>query len=576
MSRFGCTLKATVILTAMSFVSFPLMAQSDLKDGTYQASAEGKNGPVTVSVRVDKNKIDKVTVVKHNESRGISDPALNTIPKRVVETQSLNLDVVTGATLTSKAILEASAKALQKSGADIAPLLMPVVGKKAQDSQTKTQIVILGSGAAGMAAALSATENGATDVLLLEKMQMLGGSTGRSSGCILHATDERDKVNNFPADKLFEFWMGRSNGKADPQLIRKIADNSKATFEWVRNLGVNFTAFKPVYPGYQPLHLENPDPQGRFARTNGMLIVNALKDKASTQGLKVMTGTAGEKLLYENGKVVGVVAKRHDGSTVTVRSQAVILATGGFDRNLDMLRQYARPAVGMIAQTGEGNQGDGLRMGLDVGADTLFRYGKGGIITVKVDATADMPASFLYIDGQGKRFVNETAFYDDVGRAMADNASQRFFRVYDSADKTSGLEKAVKDGKALKAKSLKELAQKMRVDAVNFEKTVNRYNNLKEDVDFGKNPQLMKGIRKAPFYAVQAEPEVIGSFGGLKINTDGQVLKNGKPIVGLYAAGEVANGSLYDDSYSYTGTAIQTALSTGRFAGAHAAKSLKR
>ena len=185
-------------------------------------------------------------------------------------------------------------------------------------------------------------------------------------------------------------------------------------------------------------------------------------------------------------------------------------------------------------------------------------------------------ARIKIVDGKGNRFVSETAFYDDVGRAMADDNSQRFFRVYDSSEKTSGLDAAVAAGKALKADSLDELAFKMRIDAANFERTVARYNNLKEDVDFGKNPALLTGIRKAPFYAVQAEPEIIGTFGGLRINTDGQVLRGGKPIPGLYAAGEVANGGLYDDSYSYTGTAIQTALSTGRFAGEHAAKHLER
>ncbi len=116
----------------------------------------------------------------------------------------------------------------------------------------------------------------------------------------------------------------------------------------------------------------------------------------------------------------------------------------------------------------------------------------------------------------------------------------------------------------------------MRIDADNFAKTVTGYNNLTQDVDFGKASDLMKGIRKAPFYAVRAEPEVIGTFGGLRINTDGQVLRGGKSVAGLYSAGEVANGVLYDDSYSYTGTAIQTALSTGRFAGTHAAKTLKK
>lgn len=365
--------------------------------------------------------------------------------------------------------------------------------------------------------------------------------------------------------------MSRSNGKADPELIRKIAENSKATFEWVKNKGVHFNSFKPVYPGYPALHLENPDPKGGFARTNGMLIIKALEKDALAKGGKILTGTAGKDLIVENGKVVGVVAQKPDGGKLNIKSKAVVLATGGFDHNLELTRQYARPTVGILSQTGIGNEGDGLKMAQKLDADTKFNYGKGGIVTVKVNATANIAEPFVYIDGKGKRFVRETAFYDDAGRAMVDNASQRFFRVYDSSGNTEGLEAAVKSGLALKSDSLDELAHKMNVDKKNFRNTINRYNNLKEDVDFGNDSKLMRPILKAPFYAIQAEPEIIGTFGGLRINNDGQVLRNGQPIPGLYAAGEVANGTIYDDSYSYTGTAIQTALSTGKFAGKHAA-----
>lgn len=574
--HFHSAIKTSVVLTALSAFGLAAFAADGIKDGVYEGTAQGRNGPVTVALTVDGQKITDVKVKSHQESRGISDPAISLLPKAILEAQSVKVDSISGATLTSKAILSAAGEAMKKAGFNLALLTGTVAAKAGANTEKTADIVILGSGAAGMAAALSATENGAKNVLMLEKLQVLGGSTGRSSGCVIHATDESDEVNNFPAEKLYAYWMSRANNKGDAELLKKIAFNSKSTFEWVKNLGVNFTAFKPVYPGYEPLHLENPDPQGRFARTNGMLIVNALKAKALENGLQIITGTAGDKLIYENGKVVGVTAKRQDGSTVTVRSKAVILATGGYDHNLDFVRQYARPTIGMLTQTGPGNEGDGLRMGMALGADTVFHYGKGAIVTVAVAATADMPKSFLYVDGKGNRFVSETAFYDDVGRAMADDNSQRFFRVYDSSEKTSGLDAAVAAGKALKADSLDELAFKMRIDAANFERTVARYNNLKEDVDFGKNPALLTGIRKAPFYAVQAEPEIIGTFGGLKINTDGQVLRGGKPIPGLYAAGEVANGGLYDDSYSYTGTAIQTALSTGRFAGEHAAKHLER
>ena len=574
--HFHSAIKTSVVLTALSAFGLAAFAADGIKDGVYEGTAQGRNGPVTVALTVDGQKITNVKVKSHQESRGISDPAISLLPKAILEAQSVKVDSISGATLTSKAILSAAGEAMKKAGFDLALLSGTVAAKAGANTEKTADIVILGSGAAGMAAALSATENGAKNVVMLEKLQVLGGSTGRSSGCVIHATDKSDEVNNFPAEKLYAYWMSRANNKGDAELLKKIAFSSKSTFEWVKNLGVSFTAFKPVYPGYEPLHLENPDPQGRFARTNGMLIVNALKAKALENGLQIMTGTAGDKLIYENGKVVGVTAKRQDGSTVTVRSKAVILATGGYDHNLDFVRQYARPTIGMLTQTGPGNEGDGLRMGMALGADTVFHYGKGAIVTVAVAATADMPKSFLYVDGKGNRFVSETAFYDDVGRAMADDNSQRFFRVYDSSEKTSGLDAAVAAGKALKADSLDELAFKMRIDAANFERTVARYNNLKEDVDFGKNPALLTGIRKAPFYAVQAEPEIIGTFGGLRINTDGQVLRGGKPIPGLYAAGEVANGGLYDDSYSYTGTAIQTALSTGRFAGEHAAKHLER
>lgn len=545
----------------------------------YTGSAIGKNGPVEVEVTVNNGKVELVKVLKHKETNGISDPAIEKIPAEIVRNQALNVDTVAGATVTSNAIISAVGKALEKSGITLKSEQKKKVKNQVAgpDETMKVRLVILGSGAAGMSTAAEAARLGVKDILVLEKMPVRGGSTGRSSGCVLRATNDKDADNNFTPDDMYRYLMGRSNGKADPAFIRRVADMSNSTYQWLKDLGVNFTSFKPIYEGYPALRLENPNPKGTFARGSGMLIVNALYDNAlKSKNVKVLMSTPAEDLIFENGRVAGVIAKKADGGKLKVLSDATVIATGGFNRDLSYQRQFARPTVGLPDETGLGNTGDGHRMAQKVGADTVFRGGKGTMLSVRADATANVPQSFMYVDGSGKRFVNENGFYDDIGNAMVNNDSQRFYRVYDSQENTEGLEKAASEGKALKADTLEELAVKMRVDPKTFENTVFRYNNLTTDVDFGKLLKFLKGIKKAPFYAINAQPEIVASFGGIKLNDKAQVVdRKGKPISGLYAAGEAANGQNYDKGYSYTGTSIQFALSAGRIAAQEIAKKAK-
>lgn len=551
-------------------------AQAKFQAGTYISQAEGRNGPVKVMVTVSEDEITGVEVVEHIESRVISAPAITNIPEDIVKYQSLGVDSVSGATLTSRAILEAAYISLESAGGNMLRLSQAVQKKSTATYETiNVDVAILGSGGAGLSAAVAAADNKAS-VVLFEKLPMYGGSTLRSSGVILYASSESNLCNK---KELSAFITERSENHANADLVEKIVNISPDIFKWISGFGVKFTKFEANYPGYKPLRIANPDPSGALNYTAGADIINVLYKEALERDVDIRMNTAGEKLIVKNGAVVGVTARTSGGGTVTCNAKAVIIATGGYINNPEMQRKYATLTVGTPSLSSTGNTGDGIYMAQDVGAATVFGGNKGAIVNVRLDAFKNMSKSFLYIDTNGNRFVNEEAFYDNVAKAMLINKGKRFFRIYDSSSLTTGLEQAAGEGKAVKADSIEELAKAIDVNGTLLTKTVNRYNSLKgkTDADFGKRTSLMNGISKAPYYAVKAEPEIIGSLGGIKINTNAEVVAiNGGVIPGLYAAGETANGEIFYRDYAYTGAATLYSLATGRIAGENAAKYSKK
>ncbi|MBN2811663.1 MAG: FAD-binding protein, partial [Spirochaetales bacterium] len=338
--------------------------------GTYTASAKGYHGDVTVAVKVTKNKIASVRVLKHGETPGISDLAISGIPKAIVDSQSLAVDSVSGASFSSKAVIEATTAALKEAGADIEKLMVPgAAAEKEADVELSADVVVIGAGGAGMAAGVSAHQNGAT-VVILEKMAKVGGNT-ISAGGAMNAVDEGSETAIKNKDSValhFKQTYEGGDKKGDEVLVKTLVENAWASVEWLQSMGMKFLP-EPftVTGGLWPRAHKPVDPVGTgFFKTYNAYI-------EANKGIEVRLNAKAEKLIVENGKVVGVIATGKTGNKITVKAnKGVVIASGGFGQNVAMRQEFNKqwPTLDeTIKSTNHpGATGDGIMMGREVNA----------------------------------------------------------------------------------------------------------------------------------------------------------------------------------------------------------------
>ncbi len=335
--------------------------------GTYTASANGKNGPIEVEVVFSDDKIETVTVNGQNETEGISDGALASIPDKIVAKQSLAIDVVSGASLSSEAILTAVEDCVKQAGGDVDSLkISKSDGQDARIEECSYDIVVVGAGGAGTAAALAASERN-QNVLLLEKTAKPMGAATLAGGLFAAESDLQIQAGKTVSKEwLYDEYMASSSGFMNPLLVRTIIDESSETVNW---LIANGCALNLVDAGTggSYAHIGMPATLHGYAE-GGAVAIEKLIESYKENGGTVMFSTPATDLLKDDaGAVVGVMARKEDGTQLKINAKAVILATGGYGGNEKMLRQYlgSNYAMGEIAT----NVGDGINMAWDAGAD---------------------------------------------------------------------------------------------------------------------------------------------------------------------------------------------------------------
>lgn len=471
------------------------------------------------------------------------------------------------------------------------------------DKQLTTDVVVIGAGAAGTAAGFAAAEQGAK-VIMLEKQPKTGGTGNFSEGIFaVESSMQREMNYNLTRDQAFKLIMDYSHWRANAKLVRAFLDKSPDTIDWMKGHGVKFEQLTSNYPGgLYTWHIYH----GRGAGWIG-----TLQAKFTAMGHQILTETAATGLIKEGGKVVGVKAKDASGESVEIRAKAVVIATGGFGNNKEMLEKYVRfPNVMPVANVGK--TGDGIRMAWDAGAaaeglEVMASYRPGPVgesTTSHLGAAAKQP--HLWLNPRGERFADEGVIFQ---WPFAGNALERqggvMYVVFDQATldymKTKGIDVGVgvmvpvttrldkfdadfargeKNGIAFKAATLDELAQKTKMRPDMLKATVERYNGhaaVRHDADFAKDAKFVRAVAKAPFYAVKAVATSLGTLGGVKVNEHLQAVNaQDEPVPGLYVVGNDAGG-MYGDSYDLlmAGSTIGFAVNSGRIAGEHAARLVK-
>ncbi len=535
--------------------------------GAYSAGAAGMNGEVTVEVTFAEDKIDKVEVVSHSESAGISDPAIERIPAAIVDGQTLSIDAVSGATFTSNAILNAVADCVAQAGGDVEALKSAapagaVAGEKTQ-SEMETDVLVVGGGIAGLSAALTAAGTG-VKVALIDKMPAVGGTTAISGGYLiaqgskLYAADANEYDN---LDGFISYWEERmayssaQSGYPDWARLRGVLGETGRTIDFLSENGVPWG--EHVFVGFGPYPVA-------ACNGGGANLVATMLDACVNKGVTVLTECKAQSLMVEDGEVVGALCETND-SIVTFKAKSVVLATGGISQNQELVAKYSPKisAAGVIPISAVSSTGDGLVMAIDAGAGVFDEFATAICATTVdpalgalADASGLTTAAQLGVNNKGERFASESAlYYDALASDMIQDGNAPFWYIYDSAnsDLSAVLESGAQAGCVAKGETVQELAGAMGVDAGALEATFARYAELVaagNDEDLGKDKSLLVALEKAPYYAVKFYPTTFGSVGGVLTSEEGRVLRqDGSVLEGLYAAGEMSNRYFYNENY---------------------------
>ena len=622
-------MKKLTALLASATMALSLVGCSAGKTYTGEAFGHDKENPVKVTLTIKDKTITKVEVDASHETNGIGSKAAETMPGAIVAANSLDVDGVSGATQTSKAIIEAATAALKQAGLEPSDLVSKNTSTtKAKDIEETVDVVVVGAGGAGMTAAITASKAG-SKVVIIESQPIVGGNTVRSTGGLNAAKTPYQDKNEFKeaagvektlktaAEKFADNetitalaatvksqWdayqanpqgyfdspelmaldtMIGGKGKNDPELVKILTQNSAAAIEWLASIGAELKSVGAA-GGASVKRIHRPvDENGKTAAV-GAYIVPILEKNVHDAGVEVITDTTAKKLLTENGKVVGVEAEGKDGNKVVIHAKSVIMATGGFGANHEMVEKYKPELKGFATTNADGAQGQGIEMASEVGAATvdMDQIQIHPTVHIDEDGNAHLITEGVRGDGailvnkEGKRFFDEVQTRDKVSAAEIQQTDGEAWLILDQkmVDGAAVYQGYVNSGYAKTGKTIEELAKNINVDPATLAETMKNWAEIyanKVDPEFGRTSfSAENALDQAPYYAILVKPGIHHTMGGLKINTNTEVLnEKGEVISGLFAAGEVTGG--IHGANRLGGTAVTDIIVFGQIAGENAA-----
>lgn len=592
--------------------------------GDFTGTAKGFGGDVSVTLTLTDGAITGCTAEGKDETEGVGSQAIAKMPGEIAESGSIAVDGVSGATITSTAIKEAAAAALTAAGLNPDDYKTAVENDAAaEDSTVDADVVVVGAGGAGMTAAITAAAEGKS-VVILESQSMVGGNSVRATGGMNAGKTVYQDENEFGesagvektlktaaekyadnetitalAKTVSEQWaayqanptgyfdsvelmeldtMIGGKGINDPELVETLCANSADAIDWLDEHGItlhNVSSFggASVKRIHRPVNAE-----GKTVSV-GSYMIPLLEENCKKAGVQILLNTTANEILTDaNGAVAGIKATGSTGETVTVNAKAVVLTTGGFGANLDMVVKYKPELKGFMTTNAPGIQGQGIEMAQAIGAATV------DMDQIQIHPTVEANTAALITEGlrgdgailineEGQRFIDEVGTRDVVSAAEIAQTGSYSWLVVDQAmaDASSVIQGYIKKGYTVTGATYEELGKAMGVDAAAFAETMEKWNGYveaKNDPDFGRT-SFANPLNTAPYYAVKVTAGVHHTMGGLKINANTEVLnEKGEVIPGLFAAGEVTGG--VHGANRLGGNAVADFTVFGRIAGAAA------
>lgn len=520
--------------------------------GTYEGKATGYGGDINVKVTLDKGVITDIET-EENETVSVGSQGIERVKDLVLARNSTDVDRATGATISSAAFLSAVEEALLTAGIDADSL----EAKDIEDdfkTPVDTEVVVVGAGGAGLSAAIQLAQDG-KEVTVVEKAGITGGNSSLASGG-MNASETKLQEKEGVADTndlFFEDTMKGGHEINNPDLVRKMVDSSRDAIDWLEDLGAPLTQLK-FSGGQTEMRTHAPVNEEGKSIPVGSYLVDKLTKKAKELGVNFIYDAKANEIIMEDGVAKGVVCETKNGD-LTVNAGAVIVASGGFGSNMDMVVKYKPELEGYVSTNAKSITGDAVDFLEKAGADFV------DMDQIQIHPTVVQKDGSLISEGlrgegaillnqKGERFVDELQTRDFVSKTILEQEGKAAYLVVDQKmmDESATIKKYFDKGLLEKADDTDKLAEIMGADKETVKNSIEKWNEIcatNEDTDFGRKgmDKSKSDLSKAPYYVVKIAPGIHHTMGGVKVNTNSEVIsKDENPIPGLYAAGEVTGG----------------------------------
>ena len=586
----------SILLCVCMVLTRGLAVAADGVSGDFTGTAKGLGGDVTVTLTLKDGKIVGCTATGDKETEGIGSKVIDSFPAIVAESGSIAVDAISGATVTSNAFVAAAEAALTEAGLNPEDYKTAIATAAGEDRTVDADVVVVGAGGAGMTAAISAAADG-LKVVVVESQAMVGGNSVRATGGMNAAKTPLQDKNTFGESAGVEKTLAAAEGYADnetitalaatvseqweaykanpegyfdsvelmeldtmiggkginnPELVKTLCSNTADSIVWLDSVGASLTSVG-AFGGASVKRIHRPVNEEGKTLSVGAYIVPILEKNLQDAGVEIILNTTVDTILTDaNGAACGVSGVASDGSKLTVNADAVILTTGGFGANLDMVVSYKPELAGFMTTNAAGIQGQGIKMAEALGAATV------DMNQIQIHPTVEANTASLITEGlrgdgailvnaEGKRFFDEVSTRDKVSAAEIAQPGSYSYLIVDQAmaDASNVIQGYIKKGFTTQGETYEDLAKALGMDEAAFAETMNTWNGYveaKNDPEFGRT-SFANPLNTAPYYAIKVTAGVHHTMGGLKINPAAEVLtEDGSAIAGLFAAGEVTGG----------------------------------